>query len=126
MAPVISGVGGAFGRFGTSSIHFPDASVEYVFALFAFQSAFVSVESVKQPTETSLRTAHGSSASAHAPRQSTGAIQTRRRQRTYAATTSGSTSSRVLERIAAASTTPSPIATARIRPAVRSAASNVR
>ncbi len=29
-------------------------------ALFAFQSAFVSVESVKQPTDTSFRTAHGS------------------------------------------------------------------
>ena len=89
MAPASSGVGGAPGdsarRRSTSR---PRASA-YVFALFAFQSAFVSVESVKQPTETSFRTAHGTSATTHAPMQSAGASTTRRCQSTKPAQTSG-------------------------------------
>ena len=82
IAPVISGVRGAFGRSGTSSIHLPEASVLYVASLFAFQSAFVSVVSVKQPTETSLRIAHGRTAIAQAPTARLGTTQSRRSQPT--------------------------------------------
>ena len=97
-----------------------------MFALFAFHSAFVSVESVKQPTDTSFRAAQGTRATTHAPMQSAGASTTRRCQRTKPAQTSGRKRSRVLPRIPSASTTPSATATARTRRVARSAATSVR
>src|SRR5262249_57659496 len=85
---------------GTSSIHLPDASVAYVRGLFAFQSAFVSVVSVKQPTETSFRTAQGRTVRAQAPTQSAGPAHARVCQARKTAITSGRKTRRVLARIA--------------------------
>ena len=105
----------------------PAASVEYVFALFAFQSAFVSVESVKQPTETSFRTAHGSSASAHAPMHSAGATQARRCQRTIRARSrAGGRAAACWRGSRARARRRARRRAARRRPAVRSATSSVR
>ena len=104
VAPPCSGVGGAPGSGGTSSIHPPAASMRYVFGLFAFQSARASVVSVKQPTETLLRTTQGTSASAQ-PREHDADDEPRpllRRPTRNAQQTSGRKSSRVLPRIASA------------------------
>ena len=70
---------GDLGMRGTSSIQPPCARTAYVFALFAFQSARASVVSVRQPTATRLRIAHGASTTRHAATSGTAAKTTNRR-----------------------------------------------
>ena len=79
----------------------------YVFRLFAFQSARVSVVSVKQPTETRLRTTHGVSVERAGGEHDAAADHVRRsRARRNPQQTSGRKRSRELPRIARPSTTP--------------------
>ena len=105
-----SGHGGPFGGSGTSSIQPPRSSVSYVFSLFAFQSARVSVVSTKQPTLASLRAIHGvtmrTAPARTAPAASERAPERPNGQATNAASTSGRSASRALPRIASPSATP--------------------
>ena len=99
-SPASCGVIGAPGMLGTSSIHPPRCSVSSVCSLFAFQRARASVVSATHPTLTSFRTTHGASTSAATPRATAGShVHPRRRQSTYAPSTSGMNSVRTLPRI---------------------------
>jgi len=84
-----------------------------VFTLFAFQRARASVVIVKQPTCTRFRITHGETttpaATATATTVRTARSPGRTRQATYTPTTSGSSASRALPRIAIP--TAAPVAT---------------
>jgi hypothetical protein len=101
MTRASSGFGNGWpGGSRTSSIHFPCESSPYVCRLFAFQRARPSVVRAKQPTSTRLRITHGATVTAAAATTASGAQLHPVRRRRYDATTSGTSASRTLPRIA--------------------------